>query len=67
MIHLCVQEMEDQLIRMKAQSQALSDEQNEQTKQLSSALSEVGGQTQTKCKAYLLFICAISTRGLVML
>ena len=50
MIYRCMQEMEDLLIQMKAQSQVLSEEQNEQTKQLSSALSEVSVQTQTNLK-----------------
>ena len=50
MIYRCMQEMEDLLIQMKAQSQVLSEEQNEKTKQLSSALSEVSVQTQTNLK-----------------
>jgi len=50
MIYRCMQKMEDLLIQMKAQSQVLSEEQNEQTKQLSSALSEVSVQTQTNLK-----------------
>jgi len=66
MIHLCMQEMEDLLIQMKAQSQALAEEQNEQTKQLSSALSEVSVQTQTKLKLTCSFRHALSTKGLVM-